>query len=66
MFYLSVNTRTLYLPSVPELVTPDRLLLFPFFEPEFDIVEVVASSVFGDDDSADSDDGEGEESDSEA
>ncbi|CAN0432273.1 unnamed protein product, partial [Ectocarpus fasciculatus] len=42
------------------------LLLFPFFEKEFDVVEVVASSVFGDDDADDSDDGEGEESGSEA
>lgn len=33
------------------------IMLFPFFEEEFDIVEVVASSVFGDEGS-DSDDGE--------
>lgn len=35
------------------------VMLFPFFEKEFDMVDVVASSVFGDDES-DSDDGEGE------
>lgn len=34
--------------------------MFPFFEKEFDMVEVVASSVFGEDDSDDSDDGGGE------
>lgn len=33
--------------------------MFPFFEKEFDMVEVVASSVFGEDDSDDSDDGGG-------
>lgn len=33
------------------------IMLFPFFEEEFEIVEVVASSVFGDEGS-DSDDGE--------
>ncbi|CBN75598.1 hypothetical protein Esi_0148_0039 [Ectocarpus siliculosus] len=42
------------------------LLLFPFFEKEFDVVEVVASSVFGEDDLDDSDDGGGEASDPEA
>lgn len=36
--------------------------MFPFFEKEFDMVEVVASSVFGEDDSDDSDDGGGGES----
>ena len=35
------------------------VMLFPFFEKEFDMVEVVASSVFCDDGS-DSDDGEGQ------
>lgn len=35
------------------------IMLFPFFEREFDMVEVVASSVFGEDDDSDSDDGEG-------
>lgn len=38
------------------------VMLFPFFEKEFDMVEVVASSVFGDEDS-DSDDGEGQDDD---
>lgn len=36
--------------------------MFPFFEKEFDMVEVVASSVFGADDSDDSDDGGASES----
>lgn len=36
------------------------IMLFPFFEREFDMVEVVASSVFGEDDDSDSDDGEGD------
>lgn len=36
------------------------VMLFPFFEKEFDMVEVVASSVFGDD-ASDSDDGEGQD-----
>lgn len=36
------------------------VMLFPFFEKEFDMVEVVASSVFGEDGS-DSDDGEGKD-----